>query len=105
MSEILNVDELRVGRHIKLSSKLGKIDVHCSDSTLGVWLANGKQSACVYMDDRIGPAFCVYPNNKLLPFSINTRGVQLPQIRDKNEPVRIMSWEEIANVFDWCKAR
>jgi hypothetical protein len=97
MSSVKEVEELRVKRHVKLSSKLGTVDVHASDSTLGAWIGNGKR--CVGIHEQRGEFHVVvYDDMKQLPVAaIGTTGIQL---RDKNGQPRLLSWLEVLAKFE-----
>ena len=97
MSGEKEVDELRVKRHVKMSSKLGTIDVHASDSTLGAWIGNGKK--CVGIHEQSGEIHVVvYDDMKQLPVAaIGTTGLQL---RDKHGKPRLLSWLEVLAKFE-----
>lgn len=97
MSGVEQVEELRVKRHVKLSSKLGTIDIHSSDNTLGAWIGNGEK--CVGIHEQRGEFHVVvYDDMKRLPVAaIGTTGIQL---RDKKGKPKLISWLEVLAKFE-----
>ena len=106
MSEPVEFDEVVVKKHIKLKSKLGQIDVHCSDNTVGVWLSKAENDAdsCVaaaYVCKRNGPVIAIYPDKKTfkakntLPFAISGHGLQVPHV---DGTVTHLSFAEISDI-------
>ena len=95
--ESLSVDQLKVDRHIKLKSSIGKIDVHCSDTVCGAWLTAGNTSASVYVERDGGATIALYPDQKGFPFAITKHGIQLPTDSTKDRPV-FVSWDKLKEI-------
>ena len=102
MSE-LRIEELVVGRHVKVASKFGRLEIHATNSTLGVWVSGSKRDEpigmCIAQDGT--PYFMVYPkaNSPLgnkCPFAISANGLQIPQV--DSEP-KIIPLEKLAGLL------
>ena len=97
MSSVKEVEELRVNRHVKMSSKLGTVDIHASDSTLGAWIGNGKKSVGI-VEQQGEFHVVIYDDMKQLPVAaIGTTGLQL---RDKHGKPHLLSWLEVLAKFE-----
>lgn len=95
--ESLSVDQLKVDRHIKLKSSIGKIDVHCSDTVCGAWLTAGNTSASVYVERDGGATIALYPKSGGVPFAISKHGIQLPTDSYSERPL-ILSWNDLKRI-------
>lgn len=89
------VDELEVKKHVRMKSKMGRIDVHCSDTVCGAWLTDGKNSIGV-IADRTGVAICIYGSGSAIPVALTTRGLQIPK---KDGGVEFFDWARLAEVL------
>lgn len=89
------VDQLEVCRHFKMTSKLGKVEAHSSNNTLGLWVGNNTSCATMYVTEREGVVLAFYPDQKIpWPFSVSRFGVQLPAITPNQKPISL-SWERL----------
>lgn len=98
----LEVDEVQVGRHVKMLSDVGRFDVHCSGSTMGAWLQPvGKRGpdGQIGMHIQNGVAFfSIWPSvDAKHPFAISANGLQV--VKDDGT-VRIMPLGKIAELVD-----
>lgn len=99
----VEVEEVVVGRHVKMRSELGGIDVHASNSALGVWISpKGAKSPCGQIGIFVqhGRA-CLslypdYPTN-CVPFAISTAGLQVVK---RDGTVRIVPLDVLADIVD-----
>lgn len=102
MSKILEVDQLVIGKHVKVRSPLGSIDVHASETNLGIWFtpAGAKQpekTMSVHIQHGV-PSLCIWPSWKSnWPFAISANGLQIPK---KDGMVRIVPLERLAELVD-----
>jgi hypothetical protein len=108
----MDLDELRVRKHVKVQSKVGKIDVHASDSVLGVWVSAGPDSrpeydtVAVVCDRGHAPYICVYPSRGFRNADVRTPPVQLPvaisgagiQIPHPDGTASRISWTEVSQL-------
>lgn len=102
MSKI-EVEELVVDRHVKMSSALGRIDVHASDNTLGIWISpKDSKAPCgqfgVFIDHgRV--CLGLYPDypTKNVPFAISTAGLQVVK---RDGTVIVMPLEKLAELVE-----
>ncbi len=79
VTDRLEVDELQVNRHVKMQSPLGRLDVHASANTLGVWLhpnGNKGQFGCFIEHGQVCLAWYPTKDSKW-PNAITTEGLQL----------------------------
>lgn len=95
--EKLSVDQLQVGKHLRMKSPIGSIDVHSSGNVLGAWLKCGDSTACVYATEREGAVIALYPKSRGLPFAISKHGVQLPTDSPSETPL-ILNWEQLKEI-------
>ena len=88
------VDELDVKRHIRMKSKLGSIDVHCSGSTVGAWLTYEKQSCGISIHPGGVIGLCLYDDTKkAVPImALSTVGLQL---RDEGGKPKVIPWSDV----------
>jgi ribosomal protein L15 len=106
--ERLEVEQLQVGRHFRLGAGAGRLTIHSSDSTTGVWLSgrDGNQpegTICMVAERGRMPFFAVYPksgysritkaNRCPLPFAISAEGLQVPH---PDGTVTILPLEKLA---------
>ena len=91
------IEELEVGRHIKMRSKAGGIDVHCSDKILGAWLTKGRTSIGI-VSERGMLYISLYDdqNAQKLPVALTTKGIQIP---DQNGKPEFFEWSKLAEVL------
>lgn len=106
--ERVEVEQLQVGRHFRLGAGAGRLTIHSSDSTTGVWLSgrDGNQpegTICMVAERGKLPYFAVYPkqgyskitkaNRCQLPFAISSEGLQVPH---PDGTVTILPLEKLA---------
>jgi hypothetical protein len=91
------IEELEVGRHVKMRSKAGGIDVHCSDTICGAWLTKGRKSIGI-VSERDMVYVCLYDdqNAQKLPVALTTKGIQIP---DENGKPEFFEWSKLAEVL------
>lgn len=85
-------EEVEIGRHVKMKSAAGQIDIHCKDSLVGAWITKGKKSIGI-VSERDMIYVCLYDDTGLqkLPVALTTKGIQIPDAAGK------------AEFFDWSK--
>jgi len=93
MSE--KVDELEVKKHIRMKSKMGSIDVHCSDTVCGAWVTDGKNTIGV-MADRNQLCIALYGDRSSIPIAMTTKGIQIP---GEHEKVEFFEWSRLAEML------
>lgn len=91
--EQLTAEQLQVGRHVKMRCALGSLDVHASDTVLGVWLQGGSggrpaNTLAAYVGPDQSPAIAFYPpadywgpkepGKPRQPFAFSANGLQVP---------------------------
>jgi hypothetical protein len=104
MSEPEVMDELVVKKHIKMSSEAGKIDAHCSNNSIGVWVTGTNsgpdvdQISLVVQRGR-GPFVALWPKRnyftgtRRMPFALSSEGLQVPH---PDGSVTILPLEKLA---------
>ena len=104
MSEPKVVDELVLKKHFKMSSEAGKIDAHCSNNCVGVWVTgqgsgpDADQISVVVQRGR-GPFVALWPKQKYftggkrMPFALSADGLQVPH---RDGSVTILPLERLA---------
>jgi hypothetical protein len=99
----LKVDQLEVGKHVKIRSPLGGIDVHASETSLGVWMTPAgvktpEQSLSIHIQRGVPPAICIWPSFKSkYPFAISANGLQVVK---EDGTTRILPLARIAEIVD-----
>lgn len=92
-------DEVQVQKHFKMKSGCGSIEMHCSESVVGIWLSSssgGKDKPIGIVAERGKPPYiCVYAKGKKLPFAIHSEGIQVPGIGPKDSPT-FLSFDELS---------
>ena len=91
------IEELEVGRHVKMRSKAGGIDVHCSATICGAWITKDEQSIGVVAE--LGQLYvCLYDDTRKqkVPVALTTKGIQIP---GSNGKVEFFDWAKVAEVL------
>ncbi len=104
----LSVEQLKVGRHIRIRSAIGNLNVHASGTALGVWLqsADGRRDEnmlSAYVVPGRTPALALWPSRKFwgprprqrMPFAISGDGLQVPH---PDGTVTILPLEQLAEI-------
>lgn len=106
----LTAEQLQVGRHVRMRCALGSIDVHASDTVLGVWLQGGSggrpaNTLAAYVGPGQSPAIAFYPpadywgpkepGKPRQPFAFSGSGLQVPH---QDGSVTVLSLEELSNL-------
>lgn len=98
----LKVEQLVVGKHVKVSSSFGSIEVHASGKTLGMWVSRGGKfdgQIGIVVEQGKGPYISIWPTNDsgvktTFPFAVSGHGLQVPT---SGNPV-ILSWGDVARL-------
>ncbi|WP_417744762.1 hypothetical protein [Rosistilla oblonga] len=103
----INVEQVVIGKHVKIHSGDLKLDVHASKSCIGVWLGGKGQSSgdgCVGAAANInGETYLMaYPNKSFwdkgaapMPFAMSVKsGLQIPQ---PNGEITTFSLKELSS--------
>jgi len=109
--EYLNAEQVRVGKHVRIRSAIGKLDVHASDTVVGVWLSSeGRESGsenmlAAFVRPNETPTLAFYPPAKYwgptakrsprLPFALSGHGLQVPH---QDGTVTILPLERLSEI-------
>lgn len=87
----LQVDQLEVGKHVKIHYNGCKLDVHAGNSGIGMWLTKDgnkpdENTIGMFIGPHDLPYFMIYPTKDYwesglkmkLPFAFTSEGVQIP---------------------------
>jgi hypothetical protein len=100
-------DEVQVEKHFKMKSGCGSIEMHCSESVVGIWLSSsfgGKEQPIGIVAERGKPPYiCVYTKGKKLPFAIHGEGIQVPGAGANDNPT-FLSFDELSILAKKAKA-
>lgn len=91
------IEQLEIGKHVRLRSGDGrvKVDVHCSDDTVGVWAnSDGGPQIGIVAESRKPPYFMIYTKlSATVPVALSASGIQVPSPHGGNP--KILSWAQV----------